>query len=193
MELPTVQATVTLPRDWRGRIGLTRKKQAIHHDNGEIGYSLGLYNGWGGKREPEDETIHHTAKRETEDEGGVVIDVRHLKLLARVYFYVPDGNGGHAPFMDVSFFFLRKWKGTFRESGEMGPIEWFSKRKMPFHDMMPADGEIFGRIFAGERAVYEVKLNGKKAPFQIRKLEDFPRIPWHIDLYVRLLTAWKRL
>lgn len=178
MELPTVQATVTLPRDWRGRIGLARKKQAIHHDDGEIGYSLGTYNGWGGKRE-------------TEDEGGIKLETKHLKYVARVYFYVPDGNGGHLPFMDVSFFFLRKWKGDFREGPEMGPPEWFRKKEIPFDDMMPADKELFRRIFAGERAVYEVKLNGKRNPAEFRMIGRWD-IPWYTELYLRLLVAWKK-
>lgn len=192
MELPTVQATVTLPIDWRGRIGLARKKQAIHHDNGEIGYSLGTYNGWGGKREPEDESILHIAKRETEDEGGIKLEVKHLEYVARVYFYVPDGNGGHVPFMDVSFFFLRTWKGKFQESSEMGPLEWFRKKKIPFDDMMPADKELFRRIFAGERAVYEVKLNGKRNPPEFRMLERWD-LPWYTEMYLRFLLAWKKL
>lgn len=193
MELPNVQATVALPIDKRGRIGLSRKKQAIHHDSGEISYSLGLYNGYGGKREAVDETIWHTAKREAEDEGKVKIDLKHLHRVARVYFYVPDKErGGHIPFMDVTFFFLKQWEGEFEETSEMGPIEWFGKYELPEKDMMPADGELLRRIFSGERAEYEVKLNGKHMPYDIRIVRPL-FIPLHIQAYVLFLTAWKRI
>jgi hypothetical protein len=193
MKLPDVRATVALPIDKKGRIGLARKKQAIHHDNGEIGYSLGLYNGWGGKEEPEDKTIWHVAKREAEVEGGVRIDIKHLKRVARVYFYVPDKeNGGHKPFMDVTFFFLRKWEGEFTEGSEMGPPEFFHPHELPYGEMMPADRLLFERMLAGERGVYEVLLNGKASPPEIRKLDESLAIPWYTQLYVLGLIAWKK-
>ena len=37
------EATVVLLVDQDGRICLARKKQAIHHEGGEISYSLGMY------------------------------------------------------------------------------------------------------------------------------------------------------
>ena len=72
MELPTVQATVVLMMDKDGRVCLARKKQAIHHEGGAIFYSLGLYNGYGGKMDATDETILDTAVRELFDESGVL-------------------------------------------------------------------------------------------------------------------------
>jgi hypothetical protein len=194
MELPNVQATVALPIDKMGRIGLARKKQAIHHDTGEISYSLGLYNGWGGKREPEDLSIWHTAKREAEDEGGVAIAVEHLRRVVRVYFYVPDKEkGGHMPFMDVTFFFLKKWNGKFKEGSEMGPPEFFYPHELPYAEMMPADKLLFELMLAGERGTYEVKLNGKASPPEIRKLTEPLDIPWYRVVQVYVLTVWKKL
>lgn len=173
MEKPKVEATVVYLRDGLARVGVAQKKQPIHHDSGVISYSLGLYNGHGGKREPEDKTISHTAIRELGAECGVAGSVDDLEHLLRVHFYVKNKEtGNHDPFMTVSFFFLSRWFGKPVESAEMGPTIFFDKDLLPYKQMMPADEIILKKMFAGEKGVYEVKLNGKNLPFEIRRLED---------------------
>lgn len=173
MEKPSVEATVVYLRDGLGRVGVAQKKKPIHHDIGEIPYSLGMYNGHGGKREPEDETIFHTAIRELEGESGVRGNVLDLEHVLRVHFYVRNKETGeHDPFMTVSFFFLDRWFGKPAESLEMGPTVFFDPELLPYKKMMPADEELLRKMFAGEKGVYEVKLNGKDLPFDIRELDE---------------------
>lgn len=173
MQKPDVQATVTYLRDGLKRVGLAPKKQAIHHDSGEISYSLGTYNGHGGKRELSDETIFHTALRELEAEAGVTGNVDDFELILRVYFYVRNKDTGeHDPFMDVSFFFLDRWFGVPSEGDEMGPTTFFDRDLIPYDQMMPADKALMEKMFAGEKGVYEVLLNGKNLPFEMRKLDE---------------------
>ncbi len=160
MELPTVQATVVLLIDKDGRICLARKKQAIHHDGGDISYSLGLYNGYGGKMDAADETILDTAVRELFDESGVIAQKEDLEKILRVYFYISK-EGVLIPFMDVSFFLLAAWEGEPVESKEMGAAVFFTQETIPYNEMMPADRILFEKIFKKEFGTYQVELYGK--------------------------------
>lgn len=163
MQKPTVKATVVLLFDNEGRVCLARKKQPIHHDGGEITYSLGMYNGYGGKMEATDATILHTAVRECFDESGVTVSDKDLSLRARVHFFIQKENLFEA-FMEVSFFFAHTWNGDPQEGSEMGSPQFFSQGEIPYHEMMPADKILFERMLSGERNIYEVKLFGKDAP-----------------------------
>ncbi|MCF7844112.1 NUDIX domain-containing protein [Candidatus Gracilibacteria bacterium] len=172
MEKPTVKASVVLLVDKDGRVCLARKKQPIHHENGEISYSLGTYNGYGGKMEESDSTIFDTAIRELQDEADVFASKEDLKLVARVYFYLKKEDGSFEPFMDVSFFFLRTWYSDPKEGSEMGPPRFFEQVDIPYDEMMPADSIFFKKMFAGERSVYEVKLLGKKVEPEVKVLDE---------------------
>ncbi len=172
MEKPTKKATVVLLIDGVGNICLARKKQAIHHENGSIGYSLGTYNGYGGKMEEGDTNIFDTAIRELLDESGVTASKKDLEIVARVYFYTKKDDGSFEPFMDVSFFFLKKWLSEPVEGEEMGAPTFFSVETIPYNEMMPADKHIFEKMFKGERNVYEVKLLGKKVEPEIKVLDE---------------------
>lgn len=169
MELPTVQATVVLLIDKDGRICLARKKQAIHHDGGDISYSLGLYNGYGGKMDATDETILDTAARELFDESGVIAQKEDLEKILRVYFYISK-EGVLIPFMDVSFFLLRVWEGEPLEGLEMGVPKFFAQDDIPYNEMMPADRILFEKMFKKEFGTYHVELYGKNIPPLIKFL-----------------------
>lgn len=171
MEKPSVQATVVFLRDSAGRICLARKKKAIHHDDGSIEYSLGMYNGYGGKMERSDATICHTALRELQDESGVQSVLVSLCLVSRVYFYVKKDDSV-TPFMDVSFFFLDTWTGDPKESNEMGEPHFFAPHEIPYNDMMPADKILLEKLFQGERKVYQVTLQGKDVSPEIKELDE---------------------
>lgn len=172
MEKPKRKASVVLLIDNDGKVCLARKKQSIHHENGEISYSLGTYNGYGGKMEDCDATIFDTAIRELKDESGVVADKENLDLVTRVYFYIKKDDGSFESFMDVSFFFLKVWSGNPEEGKEMGVPTFFTENTMPYDEMMPADKVFFKKMFEGERSVYEVKLLGKKVEPEIRALDE---------------------
>lgn len=160
-ERPYKKATVVLLLNEKGELVLARKKQAIHRDGDEIGYSLGTWNGYGGKMEDADRTIFDTAIRELQDESGVKADKRDLDLVTRVYFYLAKNEGNPEPFMEVAFFYLRKWIGDPVEGEEMGPPSFFHRDSIPYDEMMPADKALFLAMFNGERKVYQVTLFGK--------------------------------
>lgn len=166
---PGVRATVVLLIDKEGRVVLARKKKAIHHDTGEISYSLGLYNGYGGKMEATDETIEGTAIRELYDESGVTGKEEDLEQCARVYFYVQK-EGEDVPFMDVTFYLLKEWSGVPKGGLEMGEPVFFPENGLPYNEMMPADKILFGKILTGEKGEYNVFLKRKGVEPLVEKL-----------------------
>lgn len=166
---PEVLATVVLLIDKEGKVILARKKQAIHHDTGEISYSLGLYNGYGGKMEETDETIEKTAIRELYDESGVKGKEENLEKCAQVYFYIQKEEEV-IPFMDVTFYILREWSGVPTEGLEMGEPVFFAPDELPYGEMMPADKVLFGKILTGEKGRYNVFLKGKGVEPLVEKL-----------------------
>ena len=173
MKKPNSQATVVFLIDGEGKIGLARKKQVIHNDTGELSYSLLTYNGWGGKRESTDMSITHTAVRELAEEAGVSAKKEDLELVFRAYFHTKNKEGeGYSPFMDVSFYFLRRWTGVPTEGPEMGPPVFFDTESLPYHDMMPADMYLMKQAIAGICGVYEVTLHGKGNPPGITRLDE---------------------
>ncbi len=172
MEKPKERASLVLLKNKEGQYCLARKKQAIHHLGGDIPYSLGMYNAYGGKFESPDETIVDTTLRELHVESSVVGLKEGLTLNCRVYFYTKKEDGTFQPYMDVSFFTLTTWEGDPKESSEMGPPEWFLGPNFPFYEMMPADKFLFQKIFEGVDGVYEVKLQVKKTPPEIRVLNE---------------------
>lgn len=161
------KATVVLLIDEYERVCLARKKQPIHDDTSEISYSLGMYNGYGGKQEAHDLTIYHTAVRECYDESGVIVVVEDLEDAALVYFSTKNDLGEFKPFMEVYFFFVRVYAGVPHEGAEMGEPFFFKQKNIPYTEMMPADGILFRDMFAGKRNIYEVKLHGKDAPPEV--------------------------
>lgn len=171
MEKSFRKATVTLLIDKEGKVCLARKKKAIHNENGGIEYSLGLYNGYGGKIDEGDLTILDTAIRELEEESGVSASQENLELVSRVYFYLKREEE-FEPFMEVSFFFLKVWSGTPVEGKEMGEPTFFTRGEIPYNEMMPADKILFEKMLAGEFGVYEVKLFGKDIPPEITTLNE---------------------
>lgn len=172
MEKPKERASVVLLKNTDKQYCLARKKQAIHHLGGNIPYSLGMYNAYGGKFESPDTTVVDTALRELKDESSVTGHVEGLTLFSRVYFYTKKEDGTFQPYMDVAFFTLTTWDGEPQEGDEMGPPTWFLGEEFPFDEMMPADRFLFKEIFAGRKGVYEVKLQGKKNPPEIRVLDE---------------------
>jgi 8-oxo-dGTP pyrophosphatase MutT (NUDIX family) len=171
MEKPTKKATVVLLVDAEGRVCLARKKQPIHHEHGVIQYSLGMYNGYGGKMEKFDKSIFHAAIRELADEAKVKALLSDLQLVSRVYFFIKK-ESSFEPFMEVSFFLLNVWQGNPVETDEMGEPHFFAPDAIPYDEMMPADKVLFGKIFSSERGVYRVNLLGKDAAPEVITLDE---------------------
>lgn len=146
--METTMATVVFLRK-EGKLCLARKKKPIHNEAGEISYSLKMWNGYGGKAEPEDVTVAHTAIRELYDESSVRADVVDLIPAGHVLFFW-EGNTGRVANMDVSFYFLDLFVGDPLESDEMGPPEWFAPDEIPYGEMMGGDKLLLPRMITGE-------------------------------------------
>jgi 8-oxo-dGTP pyrophosphatase MutT (NUDIX family) len=107
------RATICFPI--RGsQILLVMKK----HRPGISDFGVGKWNGFGGKQES-DESMPDVARREIEEECGLVVAIHDLEDVARVAFFEGD-----APFYDCTIFLVRTWQGVERESDEMRP-QWF--------------------------------------------------------------------
>ena len=154
------KATVVILQNKQGEICLARKKQAIHSEEGRVEYSLGLYNGYGGKMEDYDETIEDTAKRELFDESSVKVEKADLEKRADITFILVK-EGVETPFMNVIFYIAKVWEGDPREGDEMGEPTFFKKEEMPYDEMMPADKVLFQKIFEGKIVAGDVVLHGK--------------------------------
>jgi 8-oxo-dGTP pyrophosphatase MutT (NUDIX family) len=156
----TTRATVVFLEDKDGRICLARKKQPIHHDDGEITTSLGTWNGYGGKEEGGDQDILDTAIRELEQESSIVAHKEDLIPCGHVYFFWPTNVTTTAD-MEVFFYVLRVWQGDPEEGEEMGPPEFFHKEYIPYDAMMQGDRILLPKMFQGIAGTYQVFF-GKK-------------------------------
>ncbi|XP_037671158.1 7,8-dihydro-8-oxoguanine triphosphatase [Choloepus didactylus] len=95
------------------------------------GFGAGRWNGFGGKVQ-EGETIEDGAKRELQEESGLIADTLH-KVGQIVFEFVGDPER-----MDVHIFRADSTQGTPMESEEMRP-QWFRLDQIPFDDMWPDD------------------------------------------------------
>ncbi len=113
---------------------------------GKIG--AGLYNGWGGKFEPEkDKSLLDTAVREFEEEtSGAKVRPQDLQLVAIADFYQQDEH-----IFECYIYFCESWQGEIRESDQMGPPKAFRVGRMPYHQMMAADREWLDFALMGSR------------------------------------------
>ncbi len=142
------QATVVFLKNSEGNICLAQKKKPIHHENGEITYSLGTWNGYGGKKEAGDKTIEDTAIRELVQESGVTGEKKDLQLCGHVYFFWPNTNGEVAD-MEVYFYVLPLWQGEVKEGDEMGKPQFFAPQEIPYDEMMGGDRIIIPKMLQG--------------------------------------------
>ena len=110
-------------------------------------FGVGRWNGFGGKRQHEDETVERIAIRELEEESGIVVVEAALERVADIDFYFavkPEWN------QHVHVFFVREWSGEPRETDEMRP-QFFPIDAVPYGpEMWPEDVKWMPRIFAGE-------------------------------------------
>ena len=117
---------------------LARKKSKI---------GSGLYNGWGGKLEPEDKgSLECCAVREFQQESGAEVTLASLEKVAIIDFYLA---GRHS--FECHIFFCRRWYGQFHETSEMGPPEAFRLKVPPLDQMMLGDRRWAPLIFGGQK------------------------------------------
>ena len=154
-----VKATVVYLRK-EDAICLARKKKAIYHDGGELSYSLGTWNGYGGKSEAADADIKDTAIRELLQESTVTAEKDDLVLAADLHFFWENNNTDVSD-MEVFFYFCDRWVGEPQESVEMGPSQFFTKETMPYEEMMKNDMMFMPKILTGEVVIGAFYFNTK--------------------------------
>ncbi len=141
-------------------ICLAQKKQNIHTKDGKELSKSSVWNGYGGKREPEDASIRDTAIRELFEESGVKALPDSLVPAGRFRFFWPGNNGPHAS-MEVYFFFLSTWEGTPEESAAMGKPAFFHIDSIPYEKMLPDNILFLPRLLQGERLVGDMYADRK--------------------------------
>ncbi|MEK7649187.1 MAG: 8-oxo-dGTP diphosphatase [Patescibacteria group bacterium] len=96
------------------------------------GFGMNRWNGVGGKVNSQ-ETIEEAARREAQEEIGVII--KDLNKVAELAFYFPHNSAWDQM---VHVYFTVNWDGDPKESEEMNP-KWFSPKELPFQEMWPDD------------------------------------------------------
>ena len=143
---PNKMATVVLlKRD--DKYCLAKKKRPIHTDGKVLKNTENIYNGYGGKKDPEDKTILDTAIRELYEETGCVVasaEDLQLKCVLNSFWDVLEAEieNKNNPTMQIYFYVLEKWTNEPRETDEMGEPEWFNVNDIPVH-AMPSDNGFF--------------------------------------------------
>lgn len=96
------------------------------------GFGVGRWNGFGGKV-TEGETIMQAAKREMQEECGVLAqEIEQFGLLDFSWASKPEDV------IEVNVFKINKWQGEPQESEEMKP-GWFDLKEIPYEQMWDDD------------------------------------------------------
>jgi 8-oxo-dGTP diphosphatase/2-hydroxy-dATP diphosphatase len=106
-----------------GRVLLGMKKR---------GFGAGRWNGFGGKVEA-GETIEVGAKREMQEESGVMIERMEKMGIHEFAFEAKPGE-----ILEVHVFRVDEFSGTPGETEEMRP-QWFTTDAIPYNEMWPDD------------------------------------------------------
>ena len=106
------------------------------------GFAQGLWNGFGGKVQPE-ESIASAAAREVKEEAG--IEVHNLREFGAIDFHQPNGE-----VFEVHFFLSEDFTGEPKELEKMIP-RWFDENSIPYE-----------RMFADDKIWLPLMLAGKK-------------------------------
>ncbi len=107
------------------------------------GFGVGRWNGFGGKVE-EGETIEAAAKRELEEESGIVaIDMTEVGILDFAFENDPKE-------LEVHIFEIKDFTGTPKETEEMEP-KWFAVDEIPFDQMWSDDIYWMPLFLAGKK------------------------------------------
>jgi 8-oxo-dGTP diphosphatase len=133
------QATICFPI--RGsEILLGMKKERPGGNN----FGVGKWNGFGGRQEA-GEAIRDVARRELEEESGLVAAADDLEEVAHVAFFEDE-----APMFECTIFLVRAWQGVERETDEMRP-RWFDVADVPYGTMWAGDHYWLPLVLAGKK------------------------------------------
>lgn len=108
------------------------------------GFGAGRWNGFGGKVEA-GEAIEAAAKRETQEECGVIIT--EMEKVGIHEFEFADKRG---EILEVHVFRVDAWQGEPEETEEMRP-QWFTIDAVPYDEMWPDDIHWLPVFLAGKK------------------------------------------
>ncbi len=116
------------------------------------GHGQGMWNGFGGKVEP-NETIIDAAVRELFEESHLQTTSVNLQYVARILLSFV----GNLRFI-CHVYLVSNWSGQPSETTEMQP-RWFSINQLPADTMWPADRLWIPRVLDGEMIEVEINYN----------------------------------
>lgn len=114
----------------------------------------GCRNGYGGGIEP-GETAIDAAVRELEEESGLIARPEHLEKVAEIAFHNQKENGMFST-CRCEVFVIRMWRGSEHATATMLDPRWFSVKKLPLGEMLPADPMWVPLVVNGWRITGEV-------------------------------------
>jgi 8-oxo-dGTP pyrophosphatase MutT (NUDIX family) len=121
------------------------------------GFGEGLWNGYGGKFEPEkDKGLVSSAIRECEEEAEVKI--KSPRKVAEIDFFFVNKSEWD---QKAHVFLVEKWEGEPVETEEMKP-KWFKAEEIPYEKMWVDDQIWLPRILKGESLKMEFVFKGDK-------------------------------
>jgi ADP-ribose pyrophosphatase YjhB (NUDIX family) len=126
------------------------------------GFGEGNWNGYGGKLE-EGETSREAAIREIKEESLIQVKLGDLEVMAVIEFIFEDGRH-----LEVHTFFVRRWAGEPKETGEMRP-RWFHFYEIPYEKMWEDDRYWLPRALLGEQLRGKVWFDGSDT--RIKQME----------------------
>jgi 8-oxo-dGTP diphosphatase len=134
----------------------------------KIGLGVGKITGFGGKVKA-CETIAAAAARELEEETGIRVARKDLRLVGHLTFRFPAQPDWS---QNVHVFLATTWEGELAESKEMRPF-WFAAHEVPYNRMWQDGAYWLPRILAGEkvRAVFTFSTDNET-------VESVQFLPW---------------
>jgi len=119
------------------------------------GFGQGKYNGFGGKKRPE-ESAEAAAQRELFEE--IKAGAKAMTKVAEITYFFPEKSDWNQL---VHIYLVTEWEGE-PEEGEEMTVAWFSRDKIPYDQMWDNDKYWLPRILKGEKIRAQVTHDEQK-------------------------------